>query len=255
MVELVRRRKRSVEEGNWVDIIGPVEFPRPTFDCLRKMNKLLSSLILFFVASVTMSSASAQEIQGDAKNGEGKIAMCIGCHGIDRYQTNFPEVYKVPMIGGQGDKYLAAALHEYQKGDRKHPSMRGIGDGLTDQDIADVAAYYAAHGVPEAAPEPAAAPTGKAAELVAKGACTSCHGDNFNKPIDPTYPKLAGQYADYLFVALKSYKNDSHATWGRSNPIMGGIAKQFTNAELKILANYIQSLPGDLRTVPQAKFR
>ena len=221
------------------------------------MNKLLSSLILFFVASVTMSTASAQEIQGDAAKAGDKVFMCIGCHGIDRYQTNFPEVYKVPMIGGQGAKYLAAALHEYQKGDRKHPTMRGIAEGLNDQDIADVAAYFAAsrHGATAAVPEPAVTPTGKAAELVAKGACTSCHGDNFSKPIDPSYPKLAGQYADYLFVALKSYKNDSHATWGRSNPIMGGIAKQFTNAELKVLANYIHSLPGDLHTAPEARFK
>lgn len=221
------------------------------------MNKLLSLLVLLFAASAIVPSASAQDLQGDAAKGAGKIAMCIGCHGINRYQTSFPEVYKVPMIGGQGAKYLAAALHEYQKGERKHPSMRGIGDGLNDQDIADVAAYYAAaaQGAGPARPEPPAAPAGKAAELVAKGACTSCHGDNFNKPIDPSYPKLAGQYADYLFVALKSYKNDTHATWGRSNAIMAGIAKQFTNAELKVLANYIQSLPGDLHTVPQARFK
>ncbi len=221
------------------------------------MNKLLSLLVLLFAASAIVPSASAQDLQGDAAKGAGKIAMCIGCHGINRYQTSFPEVYKVPMIGGQGAKYLAAALHEYQKGERKHPSMRGIGDGLNDQDIADVAAYYAAaaQGAGPARPAPPAAPAGKAAELVAKGACTSCHGDNFNKPIDPSYPKLAGQYADYLFVALKSYKNDTHATWGRSNAIMAGIAKQFTNAELKVLANYIQSLPGDLHTVPQARFK
>lgn len=246
-----------VKEGNRVDIIGPVMFFRPFFDCLRKMNKLFSSLILLFVASVTVSTASAQEVQGDAKKGEGKVAMCIGCHGINRYQASFPEVYKVPMIGAQGEKYLAAALHAYQKGDRKHPSMRGIGDGLSDQDIADVAAYYATstHGAKTAVPDTPAAPTGKAAELIAKGACTSCHGDNFNKPIDPTYPKLAGQYNDYLLVALKSYKNDSHATWGRSNGIMAGIAKQFTNAELKVMANYISTLPGELHTVPQAKFK
>ena len=83
----------------------------------------------------------------------------------------------------------------------------------------------------------------------------SCHGDNFNKPIDPSYPKIAGQHADYLFVALKSYKTEGHATWGRSNGVMAGIAKQFTNAELKELAEYVHSLPGELNTVPQAKFK
>ena len=83
----------------------------------------------------------------------------------------------------------------------------------------------------------------------------SCHGDNFAKPIDPTYPKIAGQHADYLFVALKAYKTDSNATWGRSNGVMAGIAKQFSNAELKELANYVHSLPSDLKTVPQNKFK
>lgn len=220
------------------------------------MNKLLSSLFLLFVASVTMSSAQAQGVQGDAVKGEGKIAMCIGCHGIKGYQASFPEVYKVPMISGQGARYLAAAMLAYQKGERKHPSMRGIAGGLNEQDIADIAAYYEASGKPaSAAPAVAAPATGKVADLVAKGACASCHGADFNKPIDPSYPKIAGQHADYLFVALKSYKTEGNATWGRSNGVMAGIAKQFTNAELKELAKYVHSLPGELGTVPQAKFK
>ena len=219
------------------------------------MNKLLSSLVVVFVASVTALSASAQEVKGDAKAGAGKIAMCIGCHGIKGYQSSFPEVYKVPMISGQGAKYIAAALHAYQKGERKHPSMRGIAEGLNDQDIADVSAYYEASGPAWRAHRQRRRANAKAAELVTKGGCVACHGDNFNKPIDPSYPKVAGQHADYLFVALKSYKTEGHATWGRSNGIMAGIAKQFTNNELKTLANYLHSLPGDLQTVPQAKFK
>ena len=104
---------------------------------------------------------------------------------------------------------------------------------------------------------PAKAPDGsaKVAELVKKGACVSCHGDNFNKPIDPSYPKIAGQYADYLFVALKSYKTDNNTKVGRANGIMGGVAKQYSNAELKELAGYLSALPGELKTVPQGKFR
>ncbi len=223
------------------------------------MNKLLSSIFVVLVTLVTAQTTSAQEIKGDAKAGQGKIAACIGCHGIKGYQASFPEVYKVPMIAGQGAKYIVSALAAYQKGERRHPTMRGIAQALTDQDMADVAAYYEASGrVDGAAPAPAAkAPeaSGKAAALVAKGACLSCHGEGFNKPIDPTYPKIAGQHADYLFVALKSYKTETKATWGRSNGVMGGIAKQFTNAELKELANYVHSIPGELKTVPQAKFK
>ena len=221
------------------------------------MNKLLSSLFALFVTSVTVLPAAAQDIKGDAKAGEGKIAMCIGCHGIRGYQASFPEVYKVPMIAGQGAKYIVSALSAYQKGERKHPTMRGVATSLTDQDMADLAAYYEASGHQDgaAAPGKAAEAGGKAAELVKKGACVSCHGESFSKPIDPTYPKIAGQHADYLFVALKSYKTEAKGTWGRSNGVMGGIAKQFTNNELKELASYVHSLPGELKTVPQAKFK
>ena len=220
------------------------------------MNKLLSSIFVLFVTSVTAHSASAQEINGDAKAGQGKIAMCIGCHGIRGYQASFPEVYKVPMIAGQGAKYIRSALAAYQKGERRHPTMRGIAQSLTEQDMADLAAYYESLGKADgAAALGKAEASGKAAELLTKGACVSCHGDSFSKPIDPTYPKIAGQHADYLFVALKSYKAEGKATWGRSNGIMAGIAKQFTNAELKELANYVHSLPSELHTIPQAKFK
>jgi cytochrome c553 len=95
----------------------------------------------------------------------------------------------------------------------------------------------------------------KVTALVQKGACASCHGESFSKPIDAAYPKIAGQHADYLFVALKSYKTEGNATWGRNNGVMAGIAKQFSNAELKELARYMASLPGELQTVPQSKFR
>ncbi|PHM19699.1 MAG: cytochrome c4 [Curvibacter sp. PD_MW3] len=217
------------------------------------MNKLLLTLSSLLVASVTAISAHAQ----DVKAGETKIAMCIGCHGIPGYKASFPEVYQVPKISGQNAKFISSALNAYKKGERKHPSMRGIAETLSDQDIADVAAYYEAHGKVEGAAAPAAAPapSAKVAELLTKGGCVACHGADFNKPIDPSYPKVAGQHADYLFVALKSYKTEGHATWGRTNGIMGGVAKQFSNAELKELAKYVSSLPGELKTVPQKRFR
>lgn len=221
------------------------------------MNKLLLTLSSVLVASVTAISAHAQDLKGDAKAGEAKNAMCIGCHGIHGYQASFPEIYKVPKISGQNAKYIAGALNAYKKGERKHPSMRGIAESLSDQDIADLAAYYEGHGKVEAAAAPAKAaePSAKVAELLNKGGCVACHGADFNKAIDPSYPKVAGQHADYLFVALKSYKVEGQATWGRSNGIMGGIAKQFSNAELKELSAYVSGLPGDVKTVPQKRFR
>lgn len=221
------------------------------------MNTLWLSLSALTLACAMGFSAHAQDIKGDAKAGEKKIAMCIGCHGIAGYQASFPEIYKVPKIAGQSAAYIVSALASYKKGDRRHPTMRGMADNLSEQDMADIAVYYAALGKVQGAPAPAKAADGNAtaAALVVKGACVSCHGESFNQPIDPSYPKIAGQHADYLFVALKSYKTEGHASWGRANPVMGGVAKQFTNAELKELARYVSALPGDIKTVAQSKFR
>src|ERR1035437_5814308 len=110
------------------------------------MNKSLISLTVLIVACATACSAIAQEFKGDATAGEKKITSCIGCHGIKGYHASFPEVYKVPMISGQSAGYIASALSGYKKGERKHPTMRGIAAGLSDQDIADIAAYYEALG-------------------------------------------------------------------------------------------------------------
>lgn len=102
------------------------------------MKKLLGMVL---VAAAT--AAQAQEVKGNVEAARDKVAMCIGCHGIPGYRASFPEVYEVPLIGGQNARYIENALKDYQKGVRKHPTMRGIAATLSDQDIADVAAYYA----------------------------------------------------------------------------------------------------------------
>jgi len=219
------------------------------------MKKALLCSMLLALAGV-VPATHAQQATATNATIESKVAMCIGCHGIKGYQASFPEVHKVPMISGQGAKYIAAALNAYKKGERKHPTMRSIAAPLTDQDIAEISAYYEQQGKGGAAvPEQAATAPADVAALLTKGACVSCHGANFSKPIDGSYPKLAGQHADFLYVALKAYKTEGNANVGRGNPIMGGQVKPFSNAELKAMANYIASLPGELQTVPQSKFR
>ncbi|MDM4767346.1 c-type cytochrome [Pelomonas sp. SE-A7] len=213
----------------------------------------MKKLLQISLAALALIAGSVQA--QDVANGEKKIAMCIGCHGIPGYQASFPEVHKVPMIAGQGAKYISAALNAYAKGERKHPTMRGIAQSLTEQDIADVSAYYEQQAkAPAPAEGPAAAST-DVAKLLEKGACASCHGANFSKPVDGAYPKLAGQHADYLYVALKAYQTEGNPMVGRGNAIMAGQVKQFKHEELKAIAKYIASLPGELRTVPQAKMR
>jgi cytochrome c553 len=220
------------------------------------MKITLSPMFAALALTLAASLPAQAQVTGDAKAGEGKVAMCIGCHGIVGYQSSFPEVYKVPKISGQNAKYIEVVLDAYRKGDRKHPSMRGIATSLSDQDIADVAAYYGQHGSDKAVDLPAPRePGAQVAALLQKGACVSCHGDNFSKSIDPSYPKLAGQHADYLYAALKAYRDNANHTWGRGNPVMAGMAKQFSTPELKAMAQYIGSLPGELKTIPQSRFR
>jgi cytochrome c553 len=97
------------------------------------------SLALLLLCALSLP-AYAQT--GNAEAAKGKNSWCIGCHGIPMYKTAFPEVYSVPKIAGQSPEYIAKALQAYRAGDRSHPTMRGIARHLTDQDIADLAAYY-----------------------------------------------------------------------------------------------------------------
>ncbi|HVE48458.1 MAG TPA: c-type cytochrome [Casimicrobiaceae bacterium] len=104
-------------------------------------NKALT--IVAVAALLDAHEAFAQATpQGDAKRGAEKVAMCQGCHGIEGWRTAFPEVYHVPRIAGQHPTYLVNALRAYQSGERNHASMRGIAATLSEQDMADLAAYY-----------------------------------------------------------------------------------------------------------------
>ncbi|MDB5947648.1 MAG: cytochrome-like protein [Ramlibacter sp.] len=238
------------------------------------MNKLLTTLFALAVTCVTAAvhaqapapaavsapapaAAPVAAAPAGAKSLEAKTAMCIGCHGIRGYQASFPEVYRVPMISGQNPKYIIAALTAYKNGDRKHPTMRGIADSLSEQDINDIANYYATRGVDanqHVADKPSHEPNAQVAALLQKAACVSCHGSNFSKPIE-NYPKIAGQHNDYLFAALRAYKMENNPTMGRNNAVMGAIARQFSSAELKALASYVGSLDTELKTLPESRFR
>jgi cytochrome c553 len=230
------------------------------------MNKALSLLPLVLALAGATSASLAEEAKvGDAARGATKAQMCIGCHGIVGYQATFPEVYKVPMIAGQSHRYLISALTAYQKGDRKHPTMRGIAASLTEQDMADLGAFYEAQGKATGvtAPTALAKPVPEALKD-RMAACVACHGANFSAPIDPTYPRLAGQHADYLYAALKAYHTDGNPNVGRANAMMRGQVAQeadgkkkltFNPSELKQVAGYLSSLPGELAVVPQSRFR
>ena len=103
----------------------------------------MKSTTMMLCVSVLMALAVPAQAAGDPKAGQVKTSMCAGCHGIPGWRTAYPGVYSVPKLGGQHADYIVAALKAYKTGERSHPSMKGIAASLSDQDMEDLAAYYA----------------------------------------------------------------------------------------------------------------
>ena len=104
-----------------------------------------ATLLILSTAAAAQTPAAAPA--GDAAKGRERTQMCEGCHGIEGWRTAYPEVHRVPKLGGQHEAYLASALRQYKSGERSHPSMRAIAGSLSDADIANLAAYYARGGI------------------------------------------------------------------------------------------------------------
>jgi cytochrome c553 len=107
------------------------------------LTRTLSALAVTASCAIAGQAFAAEAAPvGDVKAAQSKISMCIGCHGIGGYKSSFPEVYHVPKIAGQNAEYIVAALKEYASGARSFPTMEAIAKSLTEQDMADLAAYY-----------------------------------------------------------------------------------------------------------------
>ncbi len=197
------------------------------------------SLALSCGAHAAVDAASSVAAP-DPVAGEKKFYTCYGCHGIDDYKNAYPD-YDVPKLRHQTASYLVAALQEYRSGERPHSTMHAQAVSLSDQDMADIAAYLQG-GAPI---KPATAATGKAPAQVA--ACTACHGVNgtgAEQPITPTPPILAGQHEDYLEQALTQYK-----TGRRKNVVMSGMVQMLkTEDDIKAAAEYFASQSSSLHT-------
>jgi len=180
---------------------------------------------------------------GDAANGQKIAYTCQGCHSIPNYKNVYP-TYSVPKLHGQRAQYIVAALKEYKSGDRSHGTMHAQASSLSDQDMADVAAYLAGPNVLSVSKSDVPA-TGrpKASET-----CLACHGTN-GVGITADYPSLAGQHADYIERALHDYQKG-----GRKNPVMTGMAATLTKQDIEELAHYYSSQTPSLQTLPKRSF-
>ncbi|MCU0977392.1 MAG: c-type cytochrome [Steroidobacteraceae bacterium] len=187
----------------------------------------LSALIL----SAAFLLPAAAQAEGDPERGRKLAYTCMGCHGIENHKNAYPN-YSVPRLGGQHAAYMMAALAEYESKARWHPTMRGLAATLSDQDKADIAAYFEG-------PAPVTSGGTPVGTMPAAGqACMACHGAD-GVGILPEYPTLAGQHEDYLRQALRDYRAGK-----RQNAIMNGFAATLTDADIRQLAAYFARQPG-----------
>ncbi|MFY1665754.1 c-type cytochrome [Pseudomonas sp. Pseu.R1] len=204
------------------------------------MNKLLVSLLLALGVSGTTHAADV--VVGDAAAGQAKTAVCGACHGPDgnSMAPNFPK------LAGQGQRYLLKQLHEIKDGKRVVLEMTGLLNNLNEQDLADIAAYFASQRGSVGAADP---------NLVAKGealfrggkidqgmpACTGCHSPNGAGNAAAGFPHLGGQHADYVKKQLTAFREGDRTNDG-DTMVMRTIASKLSNKDIDALAAYIQGL-------------
>lgn len=176
---------------------------------------------LGLLAAWSIATANA----ADAAKGKVLAYTCHGCHGVPDYKNAYPN-YRVPKLGGQNEAYLVSALAAYAKGERPHPTMHAQAVTLSDQDRADIAAFFHGQG---AIPSKEVVGTPPPATQT----CVACHGADGAKTVAPDYPVLAGQPADYIVHSLKDYKSGK-----RKNPIMAGIISGVEEKDFEAIAEF-----------------
>ena len=202
---------------------------------LQVISKYKTAIAAVVLVVTTGHSVPQAVAAGDAVRGEMLGDSCLSCHGSEDYRNADP-VYRVPKLGGQKASYLLVALKAYRDGTRREPTMAALAGTLTDQEMADVAAYFASLGNETVT---AGGPPG--GSFKAARNCGACHGQN-GIGLSPGWPTLAGQHEDYLVHALNQYRNGN-----RHDPIMESLVSTLSDDTVALLAKYFSSLEG-LRT-------
>ena len=181
---------------------------------------------------------------GDIKAGESKTSTCVACHGPDG--NSLATIW--PKIAGQHESYLIEQLKEFRKGEqglRYEPQMYGMSVNLTDQDILDLAAYYASQ--PSTGSKTPSQYVDLGTQIYRGGlpdkgvpACTACHSPNGKGNELARYPRVWGQHADYSLSQLKAFREGKRKN--DPNGIMQDIAMKMTDDEMKAVSEYMAGL-------------
>lgn len=180
--------------------------------------------------------------QGNAQAGQAKAAACVACHGQSGNESLLPNV---PKIGGQGERYLLKQLQDIKSDVRPVPLMKGFVDPLSEQDLADLAAYYASLEAPVGATEEDKVALGaklyKAGDAaIGVAACSACHSPD-GKGIDTAgYPALSGQDSPYVDLQLRAFR--SGARNNDESEVMRAITARLNDNEIAALASYVSGL-------------
>jgi cytochrome c553 len=193
--------------------------------------KFRPTLVAFGLGIAAIGAAVSANAGGNADQGRLAAYTCHGCHGHPSYKNAYPN-YSVPKLGGQTADYLLSALNGYANGSRPHQTMHSQAATLPEQTRADIALYLQSE-VAQPNKEVVGSPPQAAAT------CAACHGADGAKPAGPSYPILAGQYADYIVQALKDYKSGR-----RKNPIMAGIVATLDESQFAALAQFFSRQRG-----------
>ncbi len=214
-----------------------------------KRTSLLSILLsAFWGVSLLVSgtAAWAETIHGDAKAGESQAAPCGACHGADG-KTGLDPTY--PNLAGQNEKYLARQLAAIQDGTRAIPLMAGQLNGKSEQDLADLAAYYAGLPGKVSQAEGDDEQIAKASQIYRGGiarkgvaACSACHNPSGAGNAFAGFPRISGQPAQYTVNQLKAYRERERTTDETFGSMMRDIAEGLTDTEIAVLADYLQGL-------------
>lgn len=194
----------------------------------------------------TQAAVSA-DVVGDAAAGKDQVLMCSACHGAD---GNSPAA-AFPKLAGLGEKYLLKQMQDIRDGARPVPTMAGQLDGKSDQDLANMAAFFDSQPRSGSQADPALIELG--AKVYRAGvaernvaACTACHSPNGNGNAPAGFPALAGQHADYIAAQLKAYRMGYEDENGRTNDgdtkMMRTTAFGLSDKEIEAVASYISGL-------------